>query len=175
MRELRRVLEDEDIVISDVGVHKLWLATRFPASRPNTVVIPNGLASMGLAVPGAVAAKLVHPSRKVVAVTGDGGFLMNSQELETARRINTAFVVVVLVDNRYGVIELNQLRQFGRAFGVAFGNPDFVAYAASFGLPGFAVEAAADLEPVLRRALDLDTPSLVAVPVDSSKSPASLA
>ncbi|MEX0781221.1 MAG: acetolactate synthase large subunit [Dehalococcoidia bacterium] len=174
MRELRGVLEDDDIVISDVGVHKLWVATRFPAARPNTVVIPNGLASMGLAVPGAVAAKLVHPSRKVVAVTGDGGFLMNSQELETARRIGTAFVVVVLVDNRYGVIELNQMRQFGRAFGVAFGNPDFVAYAASFGLPGFAVERAEDLQPVLRRALALDVPTLVAVPVDSSRSPATL-
>ncbi len=174
MRELRGVLDDEDIVISDVGAHKLWLATRFPAARPNTVIIPNGLASMGLAVPGAVAAKLVHPARKVVAVTGDGGFLMNSQELETASRLKTAFVVVVLVDNRYGVIELNQLRQFGRAFGVAFGNPDFVAYAASFGLPGFAVEGPDDLQPALRRALALDVPSVVAVPVDSSQSPATL-
>ena len=174
MRELRAVLADEDIVISDVGVHKLWLATRFPAARPNTVVIPNGLASMGLAVPGAVAAKLVHPDRKVVAVTGDGGFLMNSQELETAKRVGTAFVVVVLVDNRYGIIELNQKRRFGRPFGVAFENPDFVAYAASFGLPGFAVSRTEELQPTLRRALALDTPSLVVVPVDSSQSPAAL-
>ncbi len=174
MRELRAVLADDDIVISDVGVHKLWLATRFPAARPNTVVIPNGLASMGLAVPGAVAAKLVHPDRKVVAVTGDGGFLMNSQELETAKRVGTAFVVVVLVDNRYGIIELNQKRRFGRPFGVAFENPDFVAYAASFGLPGFAVGRTEELQPTLRRALALDTPSLVAVPVDSSQSPGAL-
>src|SRR5690606_2671783 len=108
---------DDDIVISDVGVHKLWVATRFQATRPNTVVIPNGLASMGLAVPGALAAKLVHPDRKVVAVTGDGGFLMNSQELETAKRMGTAFVVVVLADDRYGVIDLNQQRRYGRSFG----------------------------------------------------------
>lgn len=172
MRELRSVLGDDDIVISDVGVHKLWLATHFPAARPNTVVIPNGLASMGLAVPGAVAAKFVHPTRKVVAVTGDGGFMMNSQELETAKRVGTAFVVVVLVDERYGVIELNQKRRYGRTFGVNFGNPDFVAYAASFGLPGFAVNAADELQPTLRRALDLDVPCVVAVPVDSSQSPA---
>lgn len=174
MQDLREVLADEDIVISDVGVHKLWVATRFPAAQPNTVVIPNGLASMGIAVPGGVAAKLVHPDRKVVAVTGDGGFLMNSQELETAKRMGTAFVTVVLVDNRYGVIELNQQRRFGRSFGVAFENPDFQAYAASFGLPGFTVGSADELQPTLRRALDLDEPSLVAVPIDSSQSPAAL-
>ncbi len=174
MRELHTVLGDDDVVISDVGVHKLWVATRYLAARPNTVVIPNGLASMGIALPGAVAAKLVHPGRKVVAVTGDGGFLMNSQELETAKRMGTAFVTVVLVDNRYGVIQLNQERRFGRSFGVAFENPDFEAYATSFGIPAFTVENAASLRPTLQKALDLDTPSLVAVPVDSSHSPAGL-
>ena len=172
VHDLRRALGDDDILISDVGVHKLWLATRFPATRPNTVVIANGLASMGIALPGAVAAKLVQPERKVVAVSGDGGFLMNAQELETAKRLGTAFVAVVLVDDRYGVIELNQKRRFGRTFGVEFGNPDFVQYAAAFGLPGFRVETAADLLPTLRRALDLDVPSVVAVPVDTSRSPA---
>lgn len=172
LRVLREVLADDDIVISDVGVHKLWVATRFQATRPNTVVIPNGLASMGLAVPGALAAKLVHPDRKVVAVTGDGGFLMNSQELETAKRMGTAFVVVVLADDRYGVIDLNQQRRYGRSFGVEFENPDFVAYAASFGLPGFRVESPRDLEPTLKRALDLDVPSLVAIPVEPGQSPA---
>lgn len=174
MHELRAVLDDDDIVISDVGVHKLWLATRFPTARPNTVVIPNGLASMGLAVPGAVAAKLVHPARKVVAVTGDGGFMMNSQELETAKRVGTAFVVVVLVDERYGIIELNQKRRFGRTFGVSFQNPDFVAYAASFGLPGFAITETSGLRPALSRALELDVPCVVAVPVASDDSPADI-
>ncbi len=174
IQDLRDALADDDILISDVGVHKLWLATRFPTAQPNTVVIPNGLASMGLAVPGAIAAKLVHPSRKVVAVTGDGGFMMNSQELETAKRIGTALVVVVLVDNRYGIIELNQQHRFGRTFGVTFDNPDFVPYAASFGLPAFAVDRTEDFSPTLRRALDLDSPSVVVVPFDSSRSPASL-
>jgi acetolactate synthase-1/2/3 large subunit len=172
VHDLRRALADDDILISDVGVHKLWLATRFPAARPNTVVIANGLASMGIALPGAIAARLVHPARKVIAVSGDGGFMMNSQELETAKRLGAAFVAVVLVDGRYGVIALNQQRRFGRRFGVDFGNPDFVAYAASFGLPGFRVDRAADFLPTLRRALDLNTPSVVAVPVDTSRSPA---
>ena len=171
VHDLRAALGDEDILISDVGAHKLWLATRFPASRPNTVVIANGLASMGIALPGAIAAKLVHPERKVVAVSGDGGFLMNAQELETAKRLGTAFVAVVLVDGRYGVIELNQKRRFGQAFGITFGNPDFVRYAAAFDLPGFQVEAAAALLPTLQRALDLDVPCVVAIPVDSSRSP----
>jgi acetolactate synthase-1/2/3 large subunit len=127
---------------------------------------------MGIALPGAIAAKLVHPDRKVLAVMGDGGFLMNSQELETAKRLKTAFVAVVLVDNRYGVIELNQQRRFGRTFGVAFDNPDFSQYAASFGLPGFTVESVGDLLPTLRRAMDLDVPSIVAVPVAPSQLPA---
>lgn len=174
VHDLREALGDEDILISDVGVHKLWLATRYPAARPNTVVIANGLASMGIAVPGAIAAKLVHPERKVIAVSGDGGFLMNSQELETAKRLGTAFVTVVLTDGRYGVIALNQRRRFGETFGVDFDNPDLVQYAASFGLPGFRVEAADNLLPTLRRALDLDVPSVVAVPVDNSRGPAAL-
>jgi acetolactate synthase I/II/III large subunit len=172
VHDLRAALADDDIVISDVGVHKLWLATRYPAARPNTLIVANGLASMGIAVPGAIAAKLVHPERKVVAVSGDGGFLMNSQELETAKRLRTPFVSLVLVDGRYGLIALNQERRFGGAFATEFGNPNFVTYAAAFGLPGFRVGSADEFLPVLRRALELDEPSIIAVPVDSSRSPA---
>ncbi len=164
--DLRTVLHDDDILIADVGVHKLWLATLFPTARPNSLIIANGLASMGIAVPGALAAKLVHPERKVVAVTGDGGFLMNSQELETAKRLGTAFVTVIWTDNRYGIIALNQERRFGHTFGAAFTNPDFVKYAEAFGLPGFRVERPDDLLPTLKRALDLAVPSLVEVPID---------
>jgi acetolactate synthase-1/2/3 large subunit len=174
VHDLRLALADDDILLSDVGVHKLWIATRFPASPPNTVVIPNGLASMGIALPGAIAAKLVHPERQIVAVMGDGGFMMNSQELETARRMRTAFVAVVLVDARYGVIELNQKRRFGRTFGVEFENPDFVAYARSFGLPAFAVNSADEFLPSLQKAMQLGEPALIAVPVDPSQSPAAL-
>ena len=165
---LRSVLGDTDILIADVGVHKLWLATLFPATSANSVIIANGLASMGIAVPGALAAKLVHPERKVVAVTGDGGFLMNSQELETAKRLGTAFVTVVWTDNRYGVIALNQQRRFGRPFASSFTNPDLVKYAEAFGLPGFRVERPADLLLTLKRALDCNGPSLVEVPIDAA-------
>jgi acetolactate synthase I/II/III large subunit len=163
---LRDALGDDDILISDVGAHKLWLARMYPAAQPNTCIIANGFAAMGIALPGAIAAKLVFPQRKVIAVNGDGGFLMNSQELETAKRMKTAFPTVVWKDGRYGVIELNQTRRFGRTFGVEFGNPDFVQFAQSFGLPAFRVEAADDLLPTLKRALELDQPSLIEVPVD---------
>jgi acetolactate synthase-1/2/3 large subunit len=163
---VRDVLGDDDILISDVGAHKLWLSRLYPTAEPNTCIIANGFAAMGIALPGAIAAKLVFPQRKVIAVNGDGGFLMNSQELETARRMKTAFPTVVWKDGRYGVIELNQTRRFGRPFGIEFGNPDFVQFARSFDLPGFRVDAADDLLPTLKRALDLDLPSLIEVPVD---------
>jgi acetolactate synthase-1/2/3 large subunit len=164
--ELRQALDDTDILISDVGAHKLWLASYYPAYRPNTLIISNGLATMGLAVPGGLAARLAQPTRRVVAVSGDGGFLMNSQELETAHRLRVPYVNIVWQDGRYGVIELNQQRRLGHTFGVEFGNPDLVAYARSFGLPAWGVEAADDFLPLLRRALALDTPSLLVVPVD---------
>jgi acetolactate synthase I/II/III large subunit len=164
--DLREALGPDDIVVSDVGAHKVWLARLFPTERPNTVVISNGLASMGIALPGAIAAKLVHPERKVVAFCGDGGFLMNVQELETAKRLGTAIIVVVLVDDRLGVIEVNEERQFRRTFATEFGNPDFVQLARAFGIAGYAVESAKDLLPTLRHALDLGGPALVAVPWD---------
>jgi len=166
LADLRAALDPKDIVISDVGAHKLWVARLFPTEWANTVIISNGLASMGIAVPGALAAKLAYPDRRVVAVTGDGGFLMNSQELETARRIGTAFVTLIWTDREYGVIAWKQTQRFGRAFGVEFTNPDFVRYAESFGMPGFRVGSADDLLPTLQRALALHEPSLVEVPVD---------
>ncbi len=165
--ELRAALGESDILISDVGAHKLWLASYYPAYRPNTLIISNGLATMGLAVPGALAARLAQPTRHVVAVSGDGGFLMNSQELETAQRLHVPYVNIVWMDGRYGVIELNQQRRLGRTFGVEFGNPDLVAYARSFGLPAWQVEQADDFQPLLQRALALDGPSLIVVPVDA--------
>jgi acetolactate synthase-1/2/3 large subunit len=163
---LRESLAPEDIVISDVGAHKVWLARHYTTPIANTVVVSNGLASMGIALPGAIAAKLVFPERKVVAFAGDGGFLMNVQELETAKRLGTAIVCVVLVDDRLGVIEANERRLFGRTFGTEFGNPGFVELARAFGIAGFAVPTARELFPTLRRALDLGEPALVAVPWD---------
>ncbi|HET9521612.1 MAG TPA: acetolactate synthase large subunit [Candidatus Limnocylindrales bacterium] len=164
--DLRAALGPEDIVVSDVGAHKVWVARLYQAYEPNTVIISNGFAAMGISLPGAIAAKLVHPDRKVVALCGDGGFLMNSQELETAKRIGANVTVVVWRDDGYGLIDWKQRNEFGRPFGVEFGNPDFVAFAESFGIAGFRPDNAADLLPTLRRALDVDGPSLVEVPID---------
>jgi acetolactate synthase-1/2/3 large subunit len=166
--ELRQALGRHDILISDVGLHKLWIGRMFPAYEPNTVLIANGLAGMGFAVPAAIAAKLVHPDRKVVAVSGDGGFLMNSQELETARRLGTAFVNVIWENQQFGSIVWKQDRRFGRHFGTDFTNPDFVTLAQAFGLPAWRATSPEDFAARLRQALDLDVPSLLTVPVDYS-------
>ena len=164
--DLREALGPADIVVSDVGAHKVWVARLYQAYEPNTVIISNGFAAMGISLPGAIAAKLVHPDRKVVALCGDGGFLMNSQEIETAKRIGANVTVVVWRDDGYGLIDWKQRNEFGRPFGVEFGNPDFVDYARSFGIAGFRPTSAGDLLPTLRRALDVDGPSLVEVPID---------
>jgi acetolactate synthase-1/2/3 large subunit len=166
LSDMRRVLREDDLLISDVGAHKLWIARMFPAEQPNSVIISNGFAAMGIAVPGAIAAKLAQPERRVVVVAGDGGFMMNVQELETARRLGASFVTVVWVDNGYGVIGWKQMRAFGRTFGVDFGNPDFSRLAEAFGLVGFAVHHADEFAPLLEQALEMDRPSLIAVPVD---------
>jgi acetolactate synthase-1/2/3 large subunit len=164
--DLRQALAPEDIVISDVGAHKMWIGRMYQTERPNTCIISNGFASMGIAVPGAIAAKLAHPSRKVVAVTGDAGFMMNSQEIETALRIGTPFVILIWNDSEYGLITWHQLRRFGRPSHVAFKNPDFVKYAESFGAKGYRVERAADLLPILTEALAGDSVAIVDCPVD---------
>jgi acetolactate synthase-1/2/3 large subunit len=122
----------------------------YRAERPNTCIISNGFAAMGIAVPGAIAAKLAYPDRTVVAVTGDAGFMMNSQEIETALRMKTPIVVLIWNDSEYGLITWHQLRHFGRPSHIAFKNPDFVKYAESFGAKGYRVERAEDLVPTLK-------------------------
>ena len=166
--ELRHALARDDVLVSDVGLHKLWIGRMYPAYEPNTVLIANGLAGMGFAVPAAIAAKLVHRDRRVVAVSGDGGFLMNSQELETATRIGTPFVNVVWENAQFGSIAWKQDRRFGRHFGTDFTNPDFVGLAESFGLPAWRATSAADFAERFEHALTLDAPSLIVVPVDYS-------
>lgn len=163
---LRTALDAHDIVISDVGAHKQWVARRFPTYWANTVIISNGLATMGIAVPGAVAAKLAYPERHVVVVTGDGGFLMNVQELETAARLHLPMVVLVWTDASYGVIEWKQQQRFGQTFGIKFTNPDFRLLADAFGIAGFRVASADALLPTLTQALALDRPAIIEVPVD---------
>lgn len=164
--DLRAVLAPEDVVVSDVGAHKIWVARLYQAYEPNTVIISNGFASMGIALPGAIAAALVRPDRRVVALCGDGGLLMNVQELETAVRLGVRVTVVVWRDDGYGLIDWKQRNEFGRTFGVTFGNPDFVDLARSFGVAAFRPESSAELAPTLRRALAVDGPSLVEVPID---------
>ena len=166
--EIRQALGRDDILISDVGLHKLWIGRMFPAFEPNTTLIANGLAGMGFAVPAAVAAKLVHPNRKVVTVNGDGGFLMNCQELETAVRMKTPFVSIVWENKQYGSIVWKQDNKFGRHFGVDFTNPDFVKLAESFGMPAWRCETVDDFPARLRQALDSDLPTLIVLPIDYS-------
>jgi acetolactate synthase-1/2/3 large subunit len=167
--DLREVLAPDDIAISDVGAHKMWMARMYRAERPNTCIISNGFASMGIAVPGAIAAKLAYPDRKVIAVTGDAGFLMNSQEIETAIRVGTPFVILIWNDAEYGLITWHQLRHFGRPSHITFKNPDFVKYAESFGAKGYRVERTEDLIPTLNRALQDDVVAILDCPVDYSE------
>jgi len=167
--DLRTALASDDIVLTDVGAHKMWMARMYRCDEPNTCIISNGFASMGIAVPGAVAAKLKYPQKSIVAVTGDGGFLMNSQEIETAIRLKLSIVILVWNDSGYGLIEWKQMNQFERPSHVTFGNPDFIQYAESFGAKGYRVEKTEELLPILKKALADDTVSIIDCPVDYSE------
>jgi len=164
--DLRQVMAADDVVISDVGAHKMWMARHYHCDRPNTCIISNGFAAMGIAIPGAIAAKLVNPNRKIVAVTGDGGFMMNMQELETATRIGTPFVTLIFNDGGYGLIEWKQQIHYGKSAFIKFGNPDFVKLAESMGLKGYRITSAIDLIPTLKEALEQDVPAVIDCPVD---------
>ncbi len=167
--DLQRVFASRCLVVCDVGAHKVWMARMYQPEHPNTCIISNGFAAMGIAVPGAIAAKLAYPTKTVAAVTGDAGFMMNSQEIETALRIGTPIVIVIWNDGGYGLIEWHQLRRFGRTSHVAFNNPDFVKYAESFGAKGYRVEAADELVPILKQAIADNTVVVVDCPVDYSE------
>lgn len=164
--DLRTAMSMDDIVICDVGAHKMWMSRMFRCEHPNTCIISNGFASMGIAVPGAIAAKLAQPERKVVAVTGDAGFMMNSQEIETAMRLNIPIVILIWNDASYGLIEWKQQNQFGRTSNIKFTNPDFVKYAKSFGAVGIKIEKTEQLMPALESALQNETLTLIDCPVD---------
>jgi acetolactate synthase-1/2/3 large subunit len=164
--DTRAALDREDIVLADTGAVKMWMARLYPTYAPNTCLISNGLSTMGFALPGALSAKLVHPNRKVLAAVGDGAFLMNSQEIETAVRENIPLTVLVWVDDSYGLIEWKMDLELGRHSHVKFGNPDLVKYAESFGARGYQITAADQLLPTLREALDYDGVSIIACPVD---------
>jgi acetolactate synthase-1/2/3 large subunit len=166
--DTRSALGRRDIVLVDTGALKMWMARLYATYEPNTCLISNGLSTMAWTVPGAIAAKLARPNARVLVATGDGGFMMNSQEIETALRARTPFVVLIWVDGEYGLIKWKMELELGESCDTTFANPDFVAYAESFGARGYRIQAADELLPTLRRALGDDTVSIIACPVDYS-------
>jgi acetolactate synthase-1/2/3 large subunit len=161
---LREAMASEDVLISDVGNHKMAIAQNFPTDEPNTCLISNGLASMGIAVPGGLAADLAVDAN-VVAATGDGGFLMNAAEIETATRIGCGYTIVVFTDDDYGLISAKQRDHTGESFGTGLTNPDFVSFAESFGIDGYRAESREGLYEALDAAVG-DGMALVEVPVE---------
>lgn len=164
--EVRRALGPRDVLLSDVGSHKMWIAQYYHCDEPNTCLVPNGFCSMGGSLPGAIAAKLVYPDRKVLAICGDGGFLMNVQDLETAVRLRANIVVMIWVDGTYNLIEWKQRSQFGMHTDCSFGNPDFMKLAESFGCEGIHVDDAGGLAAALDRAFEADRPVVLTLPID---------
>ena len=168
--DVRKVLSSEDILVSDVGAHKLWIAKIFKTFSPNTCIISNGFCSMGFALPGSIGAQLACPSRKVVAICGDGGFLMNIQELETAVRLQLPIVIVVLCDSDLGVISTKQRLEFGRSVFTNFNNPDFVKLAEGFGAKGYRITSPSEFQLALKEALkSLTTPVVIAIDIDADR------
>jgi acetolactate synthase-1/2/3 large subunit len=166
VHDVRQAVPPDGIVTLDNGMYKIWFARNYRTSVANTLLLDNALATMGAGLPSAISAALIHPERKVLAVCGDGGFMMNSQEMETAIRLGVNIVVLILEDHAYGMIRWKQEADRFPDFGLQFGNPDFVAYAKAYGAKGSRVESAADFLPTLKAALAGKGVHLVVVPVD---------
>lgn len=164
--DARQVLGPEDILLSDVGAHKMWVARYYHCDEPNTCLIPNGFCSMGFALPAAIGAKLAFPERRVLAISGDGGFMMNVQEMETATRVGANVVTLVWEDHGYGLIAWKQDNEFGHHTPLSFGNPDFVQLAEAFGWRGIRVNRSKDLAPALEESFQANTPTLIVIPID---------
>ena len=164
--DVRRSMGPEDILLSDVGAHKMWIARYYQCHEPNTCLIPNGFCSMGFALPGAIAASMVNPDKRILGISGDAGFMMNVQEMETAKRLNCNMVVMVWEDNAYGLIAWKQTNEFGRHTELDFGNPDWMQLASSFGWNGHYVSDSTALLDELESAFSESGPSLVVVPID---------
>ena len=169
LHDIRQVLGREDILISDVGAHKMWIGRQYNCYHPNTCIISNGFASMGISVPGAIAAKLIYPEKKVLAVSGDGGFMMNCQEMETALRIGVPIVVMIFNDSGYGLIRWKQEDHFGSSCFTDFTNPDFVKFAESMGAKGYRIRSAEEIIPVLEDAFSQNVPCIIDCPIDYSE------
>lgn len=168
--DVRNALDENDIVISDVGAHKLWIAKLYETYVPNTCIIPNGFCSMGFALPAAIAAQLVKPNQKIVAMCGDGAFLMNVQEVETAVRLQLPIIIIIWCDSDFGLISLKQIEEFGRSAFTKFNNPDFVKLAESFGAIGYNVESTEEFSQVLEKAKrSTNVPVIISTKVDYSR------
>jgi acetolactate synthase I/II/III large subunit len=167
--DIRTALGRSDIVLVDTGATKMWMARLYPTYERNTCLVSNGLSAMGFALPGALGVKLARPASKVLAVVGDGAFMMNSQEIETAVRERIPLVVLIWEDGGYGLIEWKMDLELGEHHYVGFGNPDVVSYAESFGAKGYRINSAEELLPTLQAALDGDDVSLISCPVDYSE------
>ncbi len=168
VREVRSAMPEDGIVTLDNGMYKIWFARNYPANRPNTLLLDNALASMGAGLPSAIAARLVHPDRPVLSVCGDGGFMMNSQELETAVRLGIDIVVLILRDDAYGMIKWKQADMAFDNFGLDYGNPDFVRYAQSYGANGWRPESTAELAEILQQCLASPGVHVIDCPIDYS-------
>lgn len=169
VRQVRQAMPDDGIIALDNGVYKIWFARNYKAYLPNTVLLDNALATMGAGLPSAIGAKIVHPDRKVMAICGDGGFMMNSQEMETAVRLGLNLVVMILRDDAYGMIKWKQAGMGFPDFGLDYGNPDFVKYAESYGAQGHRLKATEELPELLNKCLDAKGVQLIEVPVDYSE------
>lgn len=166
--DVRKVMPSNGIIALDNGVYKIWFARNYFAHEPNTVLLDNALATMGAGLPSAMAARIVYPNRKVMAICGDGGFMMNSQELETAVRLGMQLVILILRDNAYGMIKWKQANMGLQDYGLDYGNPDFIKYAESYGANGYRLESADELLPLMEKCHDTEGVHLIEVPVDYS-------
>ena len=167
--DVRLAMPNDGIVTLDNGIYKVWFARNYPAHEPNTLLLDNALATMGAGLPSGMGAKIVHPDKKVLAVCGDGGFMMNSQELETAVRLGLDLVVLILRDNAYGMIKWKQVGMGFEEWGLDYGNPDFVKYAEAYGARGIRIENTENFLPILTEALDSKGVTVIELPVDYSE------
>jgi len=167
--DVRKVMDSKGIIALDNGIYKIWFARNYKAHLPNTVLLDNALATMGAGLPSAIAAKLVFPDRQVMAICGDGGFMMNSQELETAVRLGLHIVVLILCDNAYGMIKWKQSKMGLKEFGLDYGNPDFVKYAESYGAQGHRVDETQSLLTTIAKCHEQNGVHVIEIPVDYSE------
>lgn len=164
--DCRQVMGPDDILLSDVGAHKMWIARHYQCHEPNTCLIPNGFCSMGFSLPGAISAALVYPDRRIMSISGDGAYLMNVQEMETAKRLNVNIVTMIWEDHAYGLIEWKQQNEFGTHTDLSFNNPDWLKLADAFDWHGHKVENSKDLVATLEKAFEEEGPSLIVIPID---------